>query len=170
MNNEPNKLENLKNKSSHGGKRSGAGRKKGSKNKATLEQAAIKKKFDQKVLRAAGRLFRSQMTLAEGVSFLYRIDKDSKGKDKKPVKVTSPEEIEEYLSGETDGSGYYYITTISPDNRAIDSMLDRVFGRATQHTTIGGGEKPLEVQSLLTPKQQKDIALGIADLVKKQLE
>lgn len=38
------------------------------------------------------------------------------------------------LGGTTDGGGCDYITTKAPDKRAIDSMLDRVFGKAVTKT------------------------------------
>ena len=31
---------------------------------------------------------------------------------------------------------YYFITTKEPDNRAIDSILNRVFGKATDHIDV----------------------------------
>lgn len=130
----------------NGGRRPGAGRKKGSKNRATLEQQAVKKAFDQRVLRTVDRLFDSQMTIARGASYLYCIDTDEKGNKSKPRLVTAEWEIEQFLNGEThDPSQYYYITTERPDNKAIDSMLDRVFGKAKQIHEGGGPESsPIE--------------------------
>ena len=47
--------------------------------------------------------------------------------------VTNPGEIRCYLDGDYDNDQtYYYITTVTPDNRALDSLLDRTFGKATQ--------------------------------------
>ena len=71
-----------------GGARIGAGRPKGGKNKATKEKEAIEAELKQKVMRSVTRLFNAQMALAEGVQHLWRIDKDKKGNNEKPVIVT----------------------------------------------------------------------------------
>lgn len=146
-------VDNLKNKSKHGGRRDGSGRPVGSKNKATKEQEAIEKEFKRKILESVNKLYRSQMTIAEGTSYLWRIDKDEDGKKQKPVMVTSVEEIEAYLREDYDSSvEYYYITTKDPDNRAIDSMLDRVFGKAQQSTDITSKGEKLEALVIIKNK------------------
>ena len=80
------------------------GRPKGSLNQATLEKKEIEKQFGQRVLNAVDRLFNAQMSIAEGTSYLYRIDEEGEGKNKKRkhVLVTSPEEIRAYLDDEVD--------------------------------------------------------------------
>lgn len=126
----------LKNKSTLGGARPGAGRKPGGMNMATKKKLKIEKIFKMKILASVDTLYSAQMKIATGCSYLYRIDKDEKGNSKKPVLVTSQNEIEEYLRGEVDQDSYYYITTDKPDNKAIDSMLDRVFGKAMQSVDL----------------------------------
>jgi hypothetical protein len=81
--------------------------------------------------------------LARGVSYLYKIKfiTDKKGRKRKtnPILVTDPEEIKDYLAGRYEANAEYrYIATDKPDNRAIDSMLDRVWGKAVQKTEISG--------------------------------
>lgn len=130
-----------------GGKRPGAGRKKGSVTTKTLEKRKAEEALHGRILSAVDRIFNAQLALAEGTTFLYRIDETGKGKDKtrEHVLVTDPLEIKEVLD-ETDGIGgkldstgeYYIITTKNPDNKAIDSMLDRVFGKATNKTEVTG--------------------------------
>lgn len=132
----------MKKKSTHGGKREGSGRPAGSKNKATKEKEAIEREFKRKIMRSVNRLFNAQMHLAEGTKYLWRIDKDKDGNKKKPALVTSPAEIESFLRDEVDEDSYYYISTGRPDNRAIDSMLDRLFGKAVQNIdATSDGEK-----------------------------
>lgn len=139
------------------------GRPKGKKNKATLEKEAILREYRQKVLESADILFGSQLHLARGQTYLYKIEKElqigPKGGKKyiksKPKLVTEQWEIESYLMGHiVDGdadddqdpdSTYYFLTTKDPDNRAIDSMLDRTFGRATQPLS-SDPENPLVIQ------------------------
>jgi len=74
------------------------------------------------------------MSLAQGVTYLFKIHTDSKGNKGKPELVDSQYEISAYLNGEYEGEpdDYYFITTERPDNKAIDSMLDRAFGKAPQ--------------------------------------
>lgn len=132
--------ENSKNESSWGGARPGAGRPTGKQNASTMERAAIKKAFEERVAANADRLFNFQMTLAQGVTYLFRIHTDEKGNKSKPELVESQAEISAYLNGEYDGDpeDYYFITTERPDNKAIDSMLDRAFGKAPQKLEHSG--------------------------------
>lgn len=150
-------LENLKdNSSSWGGARDNAGRPKGSENEETKKRRVVEKAFKQRVLRSADELINSQMSLAKGVQMLYCIEKDKDGKNKKPRLVDSQQEIEEYLEGNYDNNkDYYFITTERPDNRAIDSLFDRVFGRATQPSID------------LTPRDEPDIIKMFQELKKK---
>lgn len=148
------KLETLKDKSSWGGKRAKAGRGKGSQNKATIERKTAETALKQRILKSVDRLFNAQLALAEGQTYVMRIDETGEGKNKRREHnvVTSPEEIKAFLDEHEGGSGivddtYYYITTKAPDNRAIDSMMDRVFGKARQTIGLDGGEgQPISVE------------------------
>lgn len=140
-------LENSKNNSSpHGGAREGAGRPKGSENEETKRRRLADREYKERVVAHIHDLFNSQFALARGLTHLYRIDEekndDGKVLKRKHVIVTDPEEIRDVLD-ELDGSesgtfddNYYYITTRVPDIRAIDSMMDRVFGRPKQSTVL----------------------------------
>jgi hypothetical protein len=128
-------IENSEKKSNWGGARPNSGRPEGSLNKNTVEQKIAEEEIRQRVLRSKDQLINAQMNLAEGIQMLYKIVKDEDGKKVgKPELVTSQIEIEEYLAGEYEGgdSDYYFITTERPDNKAIDSLFDRVFGKAVQ--------------------------------------
>lgn len=125
-------------KKKNGGKRPGAGRPKGKKSPAVIEREAALKAFRDRVAKNTERLMNSQMALAEGVSLLFRVDKDSKGKDQPAVQVTDPEEIKQYIDGDLDGDSYYFITTKQPDNRALDSLFDRTYGKAQQNIKAEG--------------------------------
>jgi hypothetical protein len=121
------------------------GRPKGSLNKTTLEKKKVEEAFTQRVLNAADRLFNAQLALAEGTTHVFKIVETGEGKQKKRehVLVTDPEEIKAFLDEYDGGSGemngeYYYLTTKAPDNRAIDSLLDRAFGKAINKTEISG--------------------------------
>lgn len=135
-----------------GGKRPGAGRKPGSASIKTLERMKVNEELRQRTLKVVPQLFDSQLSLARGQMFLFRIDKvwvtppSGKGgwwKNKKPVLVTNKDEIASYLEGAYDGgdeddggASYYYITTKEPNGGTIESMLDRA---------LGGAPKSLEI-------------------------
>jgi hypothetical protein len=138
-----------------GGKREGAGRPKGSISKKTIEKKIVEAELHSRILGAVDRIFESQLSLARGCAYLYRIDETGEGSKKKRehVIVTDPDEIKKVLD-ETEAAGgvvddnYYYVTTVTPDNRAIDSMLDRVFGKAKQaleHSGPNGSVIPVAV-------------------------
>lgn len=133
------------------------GRPVGSKNIATLEREAVMEKWRQRTYGFMDNLQDSQMTLARGQMFLYRIDKEyvitGKGKGfwrkMRPVQVQDEEEIRNFIEHEADGtnpaedssesgSSWYYITSKEPSNQAIDSMLDRAGGKAVAVTQVQG--------------------------------
>lgn len=98
------------------------GRPSGRKNDATLDREESRKAFELLVLERLRPLFEAQMTLARGVSYLYRIKKTKNGEEH--VLVTSQYEIGKVLekihvggAGTVDGE-YFYITTRAPENRA----------------------------------------------------
>lgn len=145
--------ENIEKSPNLGGARAGAGRKKGGKNKSTLVREEAERIFKDKVLDSMEALLRSQMALAKGVSFLYKvkIEMGSKGAKHRsaPQRITDPTVIDEFLAGKYDESEdeYYFITTEKPDNKALDSLIDRVFGKSVSKLELSGNEdKPLSVQ------------------------
>ena len=137
-------LDNSKNKSSWGGKRENSGRPEGSLNKTTIEDKAAMDYIRDRVERNLESLIGKQLSLANGIQMLFKIEKwrDADGNEKKskPVLVTSQSEIEQYLDGEFEGdpdADYYFMTTERPDNRALDSLLDRAYGKPKQSLDLG---------------------------------
>ena len=133
-----NDIDKLNNKSTgKGGPRPGAGRPVGSLGKETKEKKKAEQEMIQRIVNNLEGIINAQLNLAHGAAYLYRIDETGEGKNKKRehVLVTDPEEIKRYLDSELpDGEeldNYYYITTKSPDGKAIDSLIDRVFGKAS---------------------------------------
>ena len=145
------------------------GRPPGSLSKTTLEKKAALERFQARVRANIDPLFDSQLTLARGMSYLFRIDEEWEGKTKrkKHVLVTDPDEIIAYLDSQLDDVDddgeqvYYYITTKDPDNHALDSLLDRTFGKAAQvidHTgsvSIEDGDIRAMMTDLSPDDQQK---------------
>lgn len=128
-----------------GGARPGAGRPKGRKDNKTLEREAIQKAFDQRVLRAADRLFNAQLSAAEGVTFLFRRKRKQKGEDGKIERVTSPADITAYLeqhgaaeSGEMSDGTYYFLAAERPSADAADRLLNRAMGKAKESVEHSG--------------------------------
>lgn len=126
-----------------GGARPGAGRPKGSMNKTTKEQKIAEEYFRSRVINSISKLADSQFNIAQGCSYLYKIETTRIGKKRvkgKPILVTDQSEIEHYLAGDYDDQNddYYFITTEKPDNKALDSLMDRVFGKALQPIDLSG--------------------------------
>ena len=142
------KIEPIPRKKSFGGARSNAGRKKGGMNADVKARKIAFDEFRNRVLKSKSALMNAQLNLAEGCQMLFRIDKDEKGHNKKPELVTSQSEIENYLAGEYDGDSYYFITTERPDNKAIDSLFDRTFGKAVMNVDLTSGGEKLNLSNL----------------------
>lgn len=137
-------LENSKEKSNWGGARPGAGRPEGSMNPETAERMKVKSAFIKRVNNNADRLFNSQFNLAVGEQYLMWKHKVGSGnKERTVVEVVDDlEVIKAYLDDtlETNGDEYYYISTKPANGMAIDSLLNRSFGKAEEkidHTTNG---------------------------------
>lgn len=163
-------VENSTDKSnSWGGKRTGSGRKTGSQNKATQEKKAVEDELKQRIMGVSDILFSSQLQLARGEYYLYKIEKEwiktGKGSDtgywrkKQATQVTTQWEIESYLQGvvkdsplEGEGDTYYFIVTKDPSNTAIDSMWNRAIGKVRQNVGIDGGEDGMPVSVELSEK------------------
>ncbi len=148
-------------KNGHGGARPGSGRPKGKPNGATLERLEAKKALQDRIAKNVDQLFHAQMSVAVGSVMLFRVDKTEKGADLPAVQVTDAEEIKQYIDGELDTDSYYFITTRTPNNQAIDSLLDRTFGKAEQHmdlTTDGDKitQEPDKLNEILSILKEPD--------------
>ncbi len=136
--NDPEKLNENQPEKKLGGARPGAGRPLHSKNPDTIKREEALRQFKERVANSANRLFNAQHTLAVGSTILLRVDKDEKGKKLPAVQVTSEEEMKQFVDelggedGEMNGSSYYFLVAQKPDNMAINSLLDRTFGRPDQ--------------------------------------
>ena len=145
----------------------------GSKNKATLEQQAVLAEFNQRILNKADDLFNAQFRLAIGSSKVFRIDEEEgdNGKTKRVhVLVTDPDEIKALLdehdgaNGEVDGH-YYYFSEILPDNRALDSLLNRGLGKPTETVKVDVADIDAEIERRLAKLAagSKDSSFGEAE-------
>ena len=107
--------------------------------------------YVERVNKMVDELFNAQASIAQGVSYLYRIDKDDKGHDKPAVIETDPNVIKDYIDGKLDDAdSYYYITTERPDNRALDSMLNRAFGKPEEKIDITTDGKRIQQPAVIS--------------------
>lgn len=163
-----NEDDSLKNESSsepktHGGKREGAGRREGSMNKATAETKAAKKAFISRVNANVDKLFNAQLDLAIGEKYLMvvrTIGKGAKARRETSV-VESPDLIKQYLDDETSldkEDEYYFMTTKPANNQALDSLLNRSFGKPTEKIDLTSDEQPLSILAGLSKEELKKLA------------
>ena len=139
-----------------GGYRPGAGKKKGSHHAKTIETRIALEEMRQRILKDLDPIISAQLQLAKGISYLYKIVEDEDdNKKRKHILVENPKEIESVMN-KTNGEGgncdgdFYYITTKAPENKAIDSLIDRVFGKAKQSVEISNeDDKPFKVVHLI---------------------
>jgi len=134
-------------KSKRGGVRPGAGIPKGTKLDKTIKKEHAEAYIRDRVIKGLAKLVNAQLSLADGLQMLYKIDTiEKKGRNgqiyiekSKPILVTNQTEIENYLAGDYDKvKEYYFLTTKQPDNKAITDLFDRVFGRAKQAIDLSG--------------------------------
>lgn len=141
-----NNLENLNDKPSWGGARPGSGRPKGSMNQETKDRLALKKELQDRIARQADRLFNAQFNLALGEQYLMCKRKVGSGAKERTVVevVDNLETIKAYINGEleeNDREEYHFISTKPANGMALDSMLDRAFGKADSKVENTGQQK-----------------------------
>lgn len=133
----------------------GEGRKPGAVGLAKRAQLKALEELKATILRVQRPLLHSQIGVARGLTYLYVIrteEKNGRLIKSKPELVTNTDTIEAYLADELDNDGdeYYFMTTKEPDTKAIDSLFDRVHGRARQNVGLDGGEdeKPIAIKTV----------------------
>jgi hypothetical protein len=142
------------------------GRPAGRKNDKTQMLEEEHKAFQQIVLEQLRPLVQSQLSIAKGTAHVYRIDIGPRGGRSDPALVTDPDELFDAIRAIDAGAGhgdiaeegggedgtdithrYYFITTKTPDGKAIDSLIDRVFGKSVQRIA-GGDGGPVQIQGV----------------------
>ncbi len=124
------------------------GRKKGSVNKATAEMKLAKQAFQKRVVANTDKLFNAQLDLAIGEKYLMvvkTIGTGSKARRETTI-VTDPDTIKEYIDDETSldkDSEYYFMTTKPANNQALDSLLNRTYGKPDENLDLTSGGEPL---------------------------
>lgn len=130
--------------SNRGGVRPNSGRPVGTLADKTIEKRRANEVFNQRVRKVADKLFVAQSQIALGSMKVIRVDVDQKG-NKKYVHVTDTHEIIELLTehhglpGVVDGS-YYFFQDVPPDNKALDSLLNRGLGKPAETFELNPSE------------------------------
>lgn len=120
-------------------------RKKGVAALKELSKEEIEKEVNNRIGHHAHKLINAQLSVALGTQHLYRVKVkyDRAGNMKKEhTLIDDPEEIKMYLDdpSKVQGHDYIVITSKSPDNNAINSLMDRLVGKAS--TKIVGANNP----------------------------
>ena len=125
------------------------------KRKTTLAKEEVYKEVQRRLAERALKLIDTQTIVAHGTIKIYKITTHYEGSGKsrkkvrdKPKLVTNEQEIERVIDSEFgDGEDvntddeYFFINTQDPDNKAIESQLNRVFGKAPQKFELPPGSK-----------------------------
>lgn len=141
------------------------GRKKGSMNKATQESKVAKKRFIERVNANTDKLFNAQLDLAIGEKYLMvvkTIGKGAKARRETSI-VTSPATIQRFLDDEAalqeeNENEYYFMSTKPANNMAIDSLLNRSFGKATEKIDLSNEDGSLNPFAQLSIEELKKLA------------
>lgn len=141
-------------------------------------------------MKAHRNLLTSQIHIAQGISFLYKIEKEfvpaGKFGNKKeyyknlpPKLVTSQSEIEDYLEnivGKANGdiedefdpaATFYFITVKEPNNEAIKDLLNRLHGKPTENMKVEG-EVAFSLIGLAKRREELKSGTQDADIVVPQ--
>lgn len=111
-----------------GGKRPGAGRKKGS---STLLAIAMREKLSQMVSEEFGPVVKAQLKLAKGAYVM--MVKNKKGEWKQ---ITNPADVERLLNSDGEGENYYQIWLKNPSTEATKYLLDQALGKAKETSDV----------------------------------
>ena len=134
------------------------GKKKGTKNQKTLEKELAQRRMEETILGELKDLLKAQIQIAKGTIYIFKIVKTKKG-GKEHILLTDPGEIK-YALDEVDGEGtvedgtYYYVATKQPDNRALDSLINRVFGKPKESVDFTSGGEPIGI--IFLPRRKQD--------------
>lgn len=146
----------------NGGARPGAGRPKGGMNEATKVRMAAKAEFQRRVAVMADKLFNAQYDLAVGEKYLMvkKVDGDGKNKKTWVEIVTDLDTIKQYIEDDgkslNDGEDFYYMSTKPANNMALDSLLNRSFGKADETLDIKSGGETINALRSLTDEELRN--------------
>ena len=128
------------------------GKKKGSKHKKTIEMEMALNLYKQEMLKELTPIIRSQQQLAKGLAVVLRRNLVKKGnrwvREGELVQVRDADEVERLLNSDGQGDNWYIITTKDPNVKAIQDILDRIFGKAKETIDVNIGAKAKKLKSI----------------------
>ena len=107
--------------------------------------ASVHKQTQNQIALKAGELVSAGLSVALGQIFIYKINPVSK----KSVLVVDPDEIKmafdtmrfDHSNFASVDEQYYFITAKEPDQRAIEMLLNRAFGKPKESLSVDGEVK-----------------------------
>ncbi len=125
----------------NGGKRPGAGRKKGFKFPYTRSKEEAREAARKMIMAKLGPMIESQVAHAIGISHFFLRDPITK----QFVRIEDPVQIEEALNAGEEGS-YYWIFTKDPSVPAFTDLMNRALDKPAEQVRLAGNEGgPLEL-------------------------
>ncbi len=126
----------------HGGRREGAGRPKGTLAPSTMDKLEARAYLRQRVVASLQDMLDAQIDHAQGIKYLVARAKNG-GKFEK----VSPEQLDEMLAGQDDGSIVLEVWHKDPSVQAFTDLLNRALDKPADHVEVTGADGgPLVVQ------------------------
>jgi hypothetical protein len=119
-----------------GGARKGAGKKKGTLWKTTVDGKVALDRFRQRTFRIVDKLFNAQ--LVEALGYHKMVVTRIVGGAVVQIDVKDPKQMENLLATGEEGKDYRIVVASEPNHKASQAILDRAFGRATEVHEISG--------------------------------
>jgi len=126
------------------------GRKAGTKNKKTIEKEVAYEKHQQAILQELTDLRSAHFAVAKGTQIIVAKDLVWDDKKKKKirkgrfVKLTRTDEIEDVMNNSKEGEDYYMIFTQDPNPKALEDLINRVFGKPKEQYDLNFKAKELK--------------------------
>lgn len=112
------------------------GRKKGGKNKSTLFKAQTLEEVQEAIKKMAGKLIAGQAIAATGTHQMATMEWD--GDKMNYVRVTDVDRMNELLANGECGKDYVVFSSMDPDWRAADALMNRAFGKPIESVELSG--------------------------------
>lgn len=132
------------------------------KQKKTIDKEIALEELRQTVLKEIKPMLRSAVSNATGLTVMFQKKKVKNKKTNKfertgdLIRVTDADRVEELLKGNCLGDDWYYITTKDPNIQALNTLLDRTFGKAKESLELSGTNGgPVELEVSLQEKINK---------------
>ncbi len=132
------------------GHKSVGGRTPGSKNRNTIAKEKALENYYQSMLNELGPITKAQQSIAQGLMVVLRpcllMDPKTRkmGRTGELKRVIDPKEIEELFNSKSVGKDYHIVFAKDPNPKAIQDILDRLFGKAKEQVDINFKAKELK--------------------------